>query len=145
MFWSRGLARSRDKQKSLYIHNQSAYGYILGRMITYLDEFLLIKLHHPLIMWFCKIMWQTKPIISPLAVSMATKLARIVIYLVRLLIIKSYKTLTTCSCKVTWQKNPLHLYDKSAYGKQTWQNDDFAWWLLPIMSHDTLILWPCEM
>ena len=35
-------ARSRDKQKSLYIHNQSAYGYKLDRMINYLDEFLPI-------------------------------------------------------------------------------------------------------
>ena len=40
---SRGLARSRDKQKLLYIPTQSAYGYKLDRMITLFDEFLPIK------------------------------------------------------------------------------------------------------
>ena len=61
---------SRDKQKSFYIHNQSAYGYKPDRMITYLDEFLPIKLHHPLITWSCNITWQTKTILSPLAQSL---------------------------------------------------------------------------
>ena len=26
----------------------------LGRMVTYLDELLPIKLHDPLIIWYCK-------------------------------------------------------------------------------------------
>ena len=47
-----GLARSREKQKSLHIHNQSIK---LGRMITYLDEFLPTKLHDPFITWPCEI------------------------------------------------------------------------------------------
>ena len=136
MLWSHGLARSHEKQKSIFIQNQSGYGYKLSRMITYLDEFLPIKSHYPLTMQSYKTTWQTKTIISPIAVSMATKLARMVIYLVRLLIIKSYKTLTTWSCKVTWQ-NPLYLYYKSTYGKQTWQND-FAWWA------PTYVTWPFD-
>ena len=59
---------------------------------------------------------------------MATKLGRMMTYFERLLTIKSFYALITWSCKVTWQKNPLYLYCKSAYGKETWQNDDFAWW-----------------
>ena len=46
---------------------------------------------------------QTKTILSPLPLSLTTKLARMMIYLDRLLIIKSYKALITWSCKVTWQ------------------------------------------
>ena len=38
-----------------------------GRMIFYLEEFLIIKLYHPLIRWSSKITWQAKAIISPLA------------------------------------------------------------------------------
>ena len=55
-----------EKQKSLYIHNQGAYGYKIGRMITYLNVYLPIKPHHPLITWSFKITWRTKTIISPL-------------------------------------------------------------------------------
>ena len=36
----------------------------LGRMVTYIDGLLPIKPHDPLITWSCKIMWQTKNIIS---------------------------------------------------------------------------------
>ena len=36
------------------------------RMITYVDGFLPIKSHDPLITWSCKITWQTKIIISSL-------------------------------------------------------------------------------
>ena len=122
--WSHGLARSYDKQKSLYIQKQCDYGCKLGRMITYLDKFLPIQLHYPLITWSYKTTWQTKTIISPLTVSMATKIARMVIYLVRLLIIKPYKT----GLVRLRDKNHLYLYYKSAYGKQTWLNDDFSLW-----------------
>ena len=34
-------ARSCDKQKSLYIHNQSVYGYQLDRMTTFLMSYYL--------------------------------------------------------------------------------------------------------
>ena len=60
------LFQSHVIEKSLYIHNQSGYPYKIGRMLTYLDEFLPIKSHHPLITWSCKITWQTKTILSPL-------------------------------------------------------------------------------
>ena len=38
----------------------------LGRMVTYLDGYLLIKSHYPLIAWFSGITWQTKTSISSL-------------------------------------------------------------------------------
>ena len=39
----------------------------LVRMLTYLDDLLPIKSHDPLIMWSCKIPWQTKIILSSLS------------------------------------------------------------------------------
>ena len=42
----------------------------LGRLITYLDGFLPIKLHDTLIIWYCKIACQTKSIISPIPQSL---------------------------------------------------------------------------
>ena len=38
----------------------------LGKMATYLDEILPIKLHHPTIALSCKIKWQLKVIVSQL-------------------------------------------------------------------------------
>ena len=38
-----------------------------GRMVTYPEELLWIKSHDPLIMWSCKIAWQTKITISLLS------------------------------------------------------------------------------
>ena len=38
----------------------------LGKMITYLQGLLPIKSHEALIVWSCKITWQTKTTISPL-------------------------------------------------------------------------------
>ena len=35
-----------------------------GRMVIFLDGFLLIKSHDPLIKWPCKFMWQTETIVS---------------------------------------------------------------------------------
>ena len=52
--------------KMLYSHNQSAYGYKLGRIMTYLDEFLPIKSYQSLIKKSYKITQQTATIISPL-------------------------------------------------------------------------------
>ena len=59
----------------------------LSRMVTYLEGLLPIELLNPLVMWFCKITWQTKTITktSKTQKPVATKPGRIVIYLERLL------------------------------------------------------------
>ena len=49
----------------------------LARMMIYLDRLLIIKSYKALIMWSCKVTWQTKTI-SLLQVSMATKLGRMI-------------------------------------------------------------------
>ena len=36
----------------------------LGRAVTYNKDLPFIKSQHPLIMWFCKVMWQIKYLIS---------------------------------------------------------------------------------
>ena len=74
----------------------------LGRVVTYLDGLLLIKLHDSLIMWSCEIKWQTKIIfIFTTTLLMATKSGRVVTYFEGLLTIKSFNALITWSCKVT--------------------------------------------
>ena len=111
-------------------------------MITYLDEFLPIKLYQPLTTWSCKVTWQTKTIISPLALCLWPPNGEIPC---QALIIESYKTLTTWPCKVTWQKilyiSITRVPKANKLGRMMTSLDG----LWPIMSHDTLITWPCEI
>ena len=76
---------------------------------------------------------------------MVTKLARTVIYLVRLLIIKSYKTLTTCCCKVTWHKTFYIFITRVTMANKLGRKMTSLDGLLPIMSNDPLVTWPCEI
>ena len=39
---------------------------------------------------------------------------------------------------------PLYFHYPSAYGHETWQNDDFAWWAPTYNVTWPLITWPCE-
>ena len=79
---------------------------------------------------------------------MTTKLSRMVIYLVTFLTIKSCKTLITWSCKATWQKifyiSIIRVPMANKLGRKMISLDV----LLPnvlLMSHDPLIMWPCEI
>ena len=76
---------------------------------------------------------------------MVTKLSRMVIYLVRLLTIKLCKTLTTWSCKVTWQKSFYFSITRVPMANKLGRKMTSLDVLLPIMSHDPLIRWPCEI
>ena len=40
---------------------------------------------------------------------------------------------------------PLHLDYHNAYGQQTWQDCDLTWVFLFIKSHDSLIMWSCQV
>ena len=84
-----------------YLHLYETYDHQIYKMVTYLDGFVPIKLHCPLITWFCKITWQIK--IFTTTVSMSTKLGRMLTYLDGLLPIKSRDLLITCFCEITWQ------------------------------------------
>ena len=73
----------------------------LGRMVTYLELLLTIKLFNGLITWSCKVTWHTKTIISPLLEwSMITKIGRMMTYLEGLL-----------PLKVTWSFDHVVLWD----------------------------------
>ena len=62
---------------------------------------------------------------STITVPMATKMGRIVTYLEGLLTVYLF---WSCGLARSHDKQiPSYLYCKSAYGKQTWQNDDFPW------------------
>ena len=65
-FWSRGLTRSSDKPKPLYLNYHSGLAPKLGRLVTNLKGLLQIITINTLVTWSCKITCQTKTIISPL-------------------------------------------------------------------------------
>ena len=74
-FNSRGLARSRNKPKPLYLHYHNVYiATKFARVVTYFKGLPLIKLHYLLILWFCEVTSQIKYFISSLALDqMAAK------------------------------------------------------------------------
>ena len=74
----------------------------LARIVIYLGQLLIIKSFKVLIMWSCKVTWQTKTIISLLRVFMATKLGRMIASLDGLLPIMSHDPLITCPCEIWW-------------------------------------------
>ena len=73
----------------------------LGRMVIYVDGFLIINSNDTLIMWSCKMTWQTEIIIFTTAVPMITKLDQTVTYLDGLLPIKLHDPSITWSCEIT--------------------------------------------
>ena len=75
---------------------------------------------------------------------MVTKLAEMVIYLIRLLIKNSCKNLTTRYCNVTWQKILYISIAKEPIANKLGGMMTFLDGLLPIMSHDPFITWPCN-
>ena len=87
-----------------------------GGMVTYHEGLLTIKSHNVLIMWSCKVMWQTKIIISSTRVSMTTKLDRMVTY---------FETLK--------KKSYIHM------------NDNLTWWVTTYKLHQPLITWSCKI
>ena len=87
-----------------------------GGMVTYHEGLLTIKSHNVLIMWSCKVMWQTKIIISSTRVTMTTKLDRMVTY---------FETLK--------KKSYIHM------------NDNLTWWVTTYKLHQPLITWSCKI
>ena len=95
-------SRSRDKLKHLL--NQSVYGHQTWQDGNLVDGPLPIKSHDPLVMWSCKIMWQTKIIISPLTQSLWPP--NVAVWWLTLMgsclySLYSYNPLITWSCKIT--------------------------------------------
>ena len=72
----------------------------LARMVIYLDRLLIIKSYKALIMWSCKVTWQTKIIISVTRVFMATKPGRMIASLDGLLPIMLHDPLITWPCEI---------------------------------------------
>ena len=74
----------------------------LGRMLTYLDGIQLIKPYDILIILFCKIMWQTNTMISPLPECLCSKMCQMMTYPEQILTIKSHDHMIMWSCQITW-------------------------------------------
>ena len=72
--WPSGLARSLDKLNHRIFTTIRYMVTKLRRMVTCYERLSPIKSHNTLIMWSSEIKWQTKPIISTLAMSTDTRL-----------------------------------------------------------------------
>ena len=105
------------------------------RMVTNLQGLLPIMLLYPLVMWSCKITWQTK-IISTTAMPMATKLCRGVTYHKGGPPIKSHGPWITCFCKIIWQTKTIISRLSQCYGYKAWDVVDLTW---VSSSHDYVI------
>ena len=101
--WSRGLVISRKKLKSLYLH----YHGTSGRLVINLQSLLTIKSYKILMMWSCKITWQTKTCISLLQECfLQPNLAGWWLILNRSST-KPHDLSIAWSCKITWQPKTI--------------------------------------
>ena len=99
-----------------------------------------IKSRNNLIMWSCKITWQTKPLYFHYRRPMITKPGKMVTYLEGLLFIQLAIPFGPHDRLI-----PLYLHHHNAHSYQTWQGGDLLWGALTIKSCDPLITWPCEI
>ena len=95
----------------------------LSRIETNFEVLPCIVLLDPLIMWFCKIMWQNENIIVTTTMSMATKIGR------GYEVLQDHK-ISTSTVFMTTNLGRLGTYLE---------------WVLPIKSHDHMIKWPFEI
>ena len=130
--WSLALTRLRYRLKPLYPHYHNVYGHKTCKHGYLPWMFLPIKSNNHIIMWFCKILWQTTNIFTT-AMPMATKLGRLVTYLGCLLPIKSNDHVIMWFCKITWQTKNISttvIPVATKLGRMmtsTWQDDDLPW------------------
>ena len=68
-----GLVRSQVNQYHYISSTTVSIATKLPKLVNYHEGLLSIILFHPLVSWSCKIMWQTKTIISPLLQNVWTK------------------------------------------------------------------------
>ena len=102
--WLHGYAKSRDKLKSLYLHNHSAYDHQIWQYGDLLWETLIDKVTWPLdLVVLQDHVKSLNHYISSSVANMATKLGRMVTYFESLLSIKSYDPLLKWSGEIAWQ------------------------------------------
>ena len=99
-FWSRGLVRSRDKLKPLYLHYHSTYGHQTwqdGNLPWWAPAYKVTWFFDHVVFWDIVTNW--KPYISTTAMPMMAGwwLTLSDFY------IKSHDHIITWSCKISWQ------------------------------------------
>ena len=102
--WWRGLAKSRDKLKPLYLHNHSVYDHQTckdGDLPWGAPSDKVTRPFGYVVMQNHMTNWNHHN--SATTVSFVSKRCRIVTYVKGLLSIKSHDLLNTWSCKITWQ------------------------------------------
>ena len=101
--WPSGLARSLDKLNHRISTTIRYMVTKLRRMVTFYERLSPIKSHNPSIMWSSEIKWQTKPIISTLAMPADTRVVGRWLTLRRS---HTYSNMVFWSrehCEVTWK------------------------------------------
>ena len=100
----------------------------LGWVVTYYQGLPPMKPHNTLITWSCKIMRQTKTIISPLPYWLWPPNLAGWWLTVRGSHPFSYMALLAHGLVRSWDKlRPLYLHYHIGYGHQTWQGGDLLW------------------
>ena len=102
--WSRGLARSSDKLRPLYLHNHNDYGQQISQHGNLTWWAPANKVAWPLITWSWKITWQTETILSVLTqYPWLSNLARVVRYHEELTLITLHDPPVTWFGEVMWK------------------------------------------
>ena len=117
---SRGLAKSREKLKLLYLHHYVPIITKLDWMVTQLDRLLSKKLHDHVFTYSCKTTWQTKITTYPLSKCMWLPNLAGWVYTISSFLQKSNTNLWSRSlaksCEIL---DVLCLYYNKAYDHQT--------------------------
>ena len=161
--WLRGIARSHEKLKLLYIYYHKTIATKLGRIVTYLQRLQILKSNDHIIIKcrqklqqggsFHKITRSFDHVvlqghvkyqicyISTTATPMTTKLGKVLTWYEKL------SSITFCNPLNTWRSSgklrALYLIYHNDNGHQTWQSVTEK--LPSKQSHDPLIMWSCKV
>ena len=125
--WSRGLARSHDKLKLLYLHYHSAHDHQTWKN----SDLPWGAPNHKVIYCLVRMVLQghvtnENHYISSTRVPMATKLSRMIIYLDGFLSIKSFDPLISWPSEITWQNKNIKRI--SPMLQCLWPPNLVGWW-----------------
>ena len=142
MLWSRGLARSRDKEY-LYYHGACGYQIWQDGWMTYQYDLPWWAPTYKVLWCFNQVvlrdhMTSKKQYISNTTVTVAAKLGRT--YFKRFPSIKLIDPLATSSSWIMWETN---IIITPLLWCQTWQGDDLPWGALVVIVTRPLITWSC--
>lgn len=133
--WSMWSSEDEWQIENIYLTNTLPMATKLGRVMTYREGLLLIKLPGHLITWSCKITWKIrKCFISTITMLTNTKLSSVVAYGERLRPIKSNDHLNKWYVR---SRDRLKTLNLNAYGTHTCQGGDIR-----LVAPTQKVIWP---